>query len=94
MAKVTSHAVHNNAILYILRMHIVHQTTPCAPSSNMLTLSYLLLQLAFSQHQIGMQWSMHQASSCSATSNQVTLLFVSGWLNAVYQASIWLNAVH
>ena len=49
MAKVTSHTVHNNAILYIPRMHIVCQSTPCAPSSNMCTLFYLLLQHAFSQ---------------------------------------------
>ena len=35
MAKVTSHAFQNNAILYIPHMHIVRQTTPCTASSNM-----------------------------------------------------------
>ena len=92
MAKVTSHAIHD-AILYILHIHIVHQTTPCVPSSNMRTLSYImLLQYAFRQACPGMHascWVLlcykHLAGSCSA---------IRIWLNAVHQASIWLNAVH
>ena len=77
MAKVTT--------MYIPRMRIVHQTTLSMPSSNMHTLSYLLLLGAWC-----MQCSMHRTSSCSATSIKLAfaLLF---WLNPMHKASIWLN---
>ena len=87
---VTSHSIHNKAIFYILRMHIVHQTTPCMPSSNMCTLSCILLQNAFSQAHPGIKL----ACSAACIKLALALLFVSGWLNAVHQASIWLNVVH
>ena len=59
MRKVTSHA---DTILYILRMHFVHQTTLCPPSSNMHILSCLLLQHAFSQARPSVKLACSEAS--------------------------------
>ena len=97
-----------HAILYILRMRIVFRTTACAPSSNMRTLFFLLLQYVFSQARPRVKlacsaWSMHragscslQASSCSVIRNQAgSMLCIRHqyWLNVVHHASIWINAV-
>ena len=83
MAKVTSHVVHNNAILYILCMCIVRQTTK-PPSSNMHTLFYIiLLQYAFRQACPGVKLA------CSAACIMLGLALIqAGWLNAVHYAGI------
>ena len=62
-----------DAILYILRMHIACQTTPCVLSSNMRT-----RHLAASP---GIKLACNKLA--------LALLFISGWPNAVDQASIY-----
>ena len=89
--RLRSHAVHNDAILYILHMC---QSTPC--SLNMRTHAIYCCSINLARYWVCMQCTMHLAGFCSATSIKLALalLSVSGWLNAVHQPSIWLNALH
>ena len=84
--EVTSHTIYNNAIQYILRMRIVPQTTPCAPSSNMRTLSYILLQQTFNQARPRASSYKHQAGSCSAICFRLAQCCASGINMAQYCA--------
>ena len=74
MAKVTSHVIHNDAILYILCMRIVHQTTPCAPSSNMRTCSMHL-----ARHAQVSSWQAVQHASSTIILGLFVIVALANW---------------
>ena len=84
--------------------HSIRQTTPCAPSSNMRALFYLLLQHAFSQAlpsvklacsgaSIELALALLQASSCSAIRINLAQCCARG-INMAQCCALSLNAVN
>ena len=99
--------MHNDAFLYIQRMHIIRQTTPCAPSSLHLArpgahaISWLLLCYSYqagSMHQASIYGSIlcikHQYSGHRHRLASLELSAVrkaSMLFNTVFRALLWHN---